>query len=47
MPLPQLVPGMVFAGDYRVIPLLSAGGMGAGYVVGQVGTQRMRWVVGS
>jgi serine/threonine protein kinase/alpha-tubulin suppressor-like RCC1 family protein len=42
MALPQLVPGMIFARDYRVLRHLSAGGMGAVYVVEQVSTQRQR-----
>jgi alpha-tubulin suppressor-like RCC1 family protein/tRNA A-37 threonylcarbamoyl transferase component Bud32 len=42
MALPQLVPGMIFARDYRVVRHLSAGGMGAVYVVEQVSTQRQR-----
>ncbi|MBI5515756.1 MAG: protein kinase [Deltaproteobacteria bacterium] len=41
-PLPQLTPGMLFARDFRVVRLLSAGGMGAVYVVEQVSTQRPR-----
>ncbi len=41
-PLPQLTPGMVFARDFRVVRHLSAGGMGAVYVVEQVSTQRPR-----
>ncbi len=41
-PLPQLTPGMVFARDFRVLRHLSAGGMGAVYVVEQVSTQRQR-----
>ena len=41
-PLPQLTPGMLFARDYRVLRHLSAGGMGAVYVVEQVSTQRQR-----
>jgi|GEM_PF-720547 len=42
MALPQLAPGMIFARDYRVVRHLSAGGMGAVYVVEQVSTQRQR-----
>ncbi len=42
MALPQLTPGMLFARDYRVVRHLSAGGMGAVYVVEQVSTQRQR-----
>ncbi len=42
MALPQLVPGMIFARDYRVLRHLSAGGMGAVYVVEQMSTQRQR-----
>ncbi|MEZ4389875.1 MAG: protein kinase [Polyangiales bacterium] len=41
-PLPQLTPGMIFARDFRVVRLLSAGGMGAVYVVEQISTQRPR-----
>ncbi len=41
-PLPQLTPGTVFARDFRVLRHLSAGGMGAVYVVEQVSTQRQR-----
>lgn len=41
-PLPQLSPGMIFARDFRVIRPLSAGGMGAVYVVEQLSTQRER-----
>ena len=41
-PLPQLTPGMVFARDFRVVRHLSAGGMGAVYVVEQISTQRPR-----
>ena len=41
-PLPQLSPGMVFARDFRVVRPLSAGGMGAVYVVEQLSTQRPR-----
>jgi serine/threonine protein kinase/alpha-tubulin suppressor-like RCC1 family protein len=41
-PLPQLTPGMVFARDFRVLRHLSAGGMGAVYVVEQISTQRQR-----
>ena len=42
MVLPQLVPGSLFARDFRVLRHLSAGGMGAVYVVEQVSTQRQR-----
>ncbi|MDB4929259.1 MAG: serine/threonine protein kinase, partial [Myxococcaceae bacterium] len=42
MALPQLVPGMIFARDYRVVRHLSAGGMGAVYVVEQISTHRQR-----
>ncbi|MBL8604688.1 MAG: protein kinase [Myxococcales bacterium] len=41
-PLPQLAPGMIFARDFKVLRHLSAGGMGAVYVVEQVSTQRQR-----
>ena len=41
-PLPQLTPGTIFARDFRVLRHLSAGGMGAVYVVEQVSTQRQR-----
>lgn len=41
-PLPQLAPGMIFARDFRVVRPLSAGGMGAVYVVEQLSTQRPR-----
>ena len=41
-PLPQLTPGMIFARDFRVVRPLSAGGMGAVYVVEQLSTQRPR-----
>ena len=41
-PLPQLTPGTVFARDFRVLRHLSAGGMGAVYVVEQMSTQRQR-----
>ncbi len=40
--LVQLTEGMVFAGDYRVVRPLSAGGMGAVYVVEQVSTGMQR-----
>jgi alpha-tubulin suppressor-like RCC1 family protein/tRNA A-37 threonylcarbamoyl transferase component Bud32 len=42
MALPQLLQGMVFARDFRVVKHLSAGGMGAVYVVEQISTQRLR-----
>ncbi len=42
MALLQLEPGTIFARDYRVLRHLSAGGMGAVYVVEQVSTQRQR-----
>jgi len=41
-PLPQLTPGTLFARDFRVLRHLSAGGMGAVYVVEQISTQRQR-----
>jgi len=37
-----LAPGTIFAGDYRVVRPLSAGGMGAVYVVEQLSTQKQR-----
>jgi len=40
--LQQLAPGSIFAGDYRVLGLLSAGGMGAVYVVEQLSTSKQR-----
>src|SRR5438046_2332621 len=40
--LVQLSEGMVFAGDFRVVRPLSAGGMGAVYVVEQVSTGMQR-----
>ncbi len=40
--LVQLTEGMVFAGDFRVVRPLSAGGMGAVYVVEQVSTGMQR-----
>jgi tRNA A-37 threonylcarbamoyl transferase component Bud32 len=41
-PLVQLMPGMVFAGDYEVIRPLAQGGMGAVYVVRQRSTAKQR-----
>jgi serine/threonine protein kinase len=37
-----LVPGAVFAGDYRIVRPLSSGGMGAVYVALQLSTERER-----
>ncbi|MFO0548370.1 MAG: protein kinase [Polyangiaceae bacterium] len=37
-----LAPGTVFAGDYRIVRPLSAGGMGAVYVAQQISTARER-----
>ncbi len=42
MALVQLEPGTVFARDYRVLSLLSQGGMGAVYVVEQLSTGAQR-----
>ena len=42
MPLPQLTSGMIFAKEFRVLRHLSAGGMGAVYVVEQLSTRRER-----
>jgi eukaryotic-like serine/threonine-protein kinase len=41
-PLIQLTPGMVVGGDFRVVKLLSAGGMGAVYVAEQLSTGKRR-----
>ena len=41
-PLVQLAPGAIFAGDFRVVKHLSAGGMGAVYVVEQLSTAKHR-----
>jgi serine/threonine protein kinase len=38
----ELVPGTVFAGDYRVVRRLSAGGMGAVFVAEQLSTGKQR-----
>ncbi|MBN2193120.1 MAG: protein kinase [Polyangiaceae bacterium] len=38
----HLPPGTLFAGDYRVVQLLSAGGMGAVYVAEQLSTRKLR-----
>ena len=38
----DLQAGQLFAGDYRVVRLLASGGMGAVYVVGQLGTAARR-----
>ncbi len=38
----SLQPGTVFAGDYRVIQLMSEGGMGAVYVAEQISTGKQR-----
>ncbi|HSQ62199.1 MAG TPA: serine/threonine-protein kinase [Polyangiaceae bacterium] len=38
----QLAPGTVFAGDYRIVRPLSAGGMGAVYLVEQLSTGKHR-----
>ncbi|UJR79437.1 serine/threonine-protein kinase [Sandaracinus amylolyticus] len=40
--LPQLVPGHVFARDFRILHLLAEGGMGAVYVVEQLSTGKRR-----
>ena len=39
---PQLEPGAIFAGDYRVVRTLAEGGMGAVYVVDQLSTGKSR-----
>ncbi len=38
----DLAPGALFAGDYRIVRPLSAGGMGAVYVVDQISTAKQR-----
>jgi tRNA A-37 threonylcarbamoyl transferase component Bud32 len=42
MPTVQLEPGSLFAGDFRVVRRLGAGGMGALYVVEQLSTRAQR-----
>ncbi len=42
MGLEALAPGAVFAGDYRVVRPLAAGGMGAVYVAQQISTGKQR-----
>jgi eukaryotic-like serine/threonine-protein kinase len=39
---PELEPGTLFAGDYRIVQPLSVGGMGTLYVVEQVSTHKLR-----